>query len=49
MSCDPMLLWLWQRPASAAPIKPLDYKIPYDTGKDVKKKKKKKSVEREKN
>ena len=44
-----MLLWLWQRPASAAPIRPLAYKLPYATGEDVKRKKKKKSVKREKN
>ena len=26
---DPILLWLWQRPAAAAPVQPLAWKLPY--------------------
>ena len=29
---DPMLLWLWCRPAAAAPIPPLARELPYATG-----------------
>ena len=29
---DPVLLWLWCRPASTAPIGPLAWKPPYATG-----------------
>ena len=41
---DPLLLWLWRRPAAAAPIRPLAWETPYATGAalDTKKKKKKK-------
>ena len=28
-SSDPALLWLWQRPAAAAPIQPLDWELSY--------------------
>ena len=31
-SSDPKLLWLWQRPASAAPIRPLAWEPPYAVG-----------------
>lgn len=31
---DPALLWLWRRPAAAAPIKPLDWEPPYAGGAD---------------
>ena len=29
---DPALLWLWHRPAVAAPIRPLAWELPYATG-----------------
>ena len=29
---DPMLLWLWRRPATAAPIRPLAWELPYAAG-----------------
>ena len=28
---DPVLLWLWHRPAAAAPIRPLAWELPYAT------------------
>ena len=28
---DPVLLWLWCRPAAAAPIRPLVWELPYAT------------------
>ena len=31
-SSDPELLWLWHRPAAAAPIRPLALEPPYATG-----------------
>ena len=31
-SSDPMLLWLWHRPAAVAPIGPLAWESPYATG-----------------
>ena len=27
-----MLLWLWRRPAAVAPIRPLDWELPYAAG-----------------
>ena len=44
---DPALLWLWHRPETTAPIRPLAWEPPYavplgKTKKDKKKKKKKK-------
>ena len=36
------MLWLWCRPAAAAPIGPLVWELPYATGAALKKKKKKK-------
>ena len=36
-----MLLWLWCRRATAAPIRPLAWGLPYAVGMDLKKKKKK--------
>ena len=36
---DPTLLWLWCRPAAAAPIQPLAWKLPYPLGVALKKKK----------
>ena len=29
---DPVLLWLWCRPAAAAPIWPLAWELPYAAG-----------------
>ena len=29
---DPMLLWLWHRPAATDPIRPLAWEPPYATG-----------------
>ena len=29
---DPMLLWLWCRPAAVAPFRPLAWELPYATG-----------------
>ena len=45
---DPALLWLWLRLASAAPISPLAWELPYVTGVALKSKKKKKKKERKK-
>ena len=39
---DPMLLWLWRRPAATAPIRPLAWEPPYATGAALKHKAKKK-------
>ena len=38
----PRLLWLWHRPAPAAPIQPLAWELPYATGVTLKSKKRKK-------
>ena len=38
------LLWLWRRPAAAAPIGPLAWELPYIAGAVIKKKKKITSV-----
>ena len=42
------ILWLWRRPAAAAPIRSLAWELPYGMGTALKKKKKKKKKEREK-
>ena len=40
---DPALLWMWCRPAAAAPVQPLTWEeLPYAAGAALKKKKKKK-------
>ena len=39
---DPVLLWLWRRPAAIAPIRPLAWEPPYATGVALEKTKKKK-------
>ena len=39
---DPELLWLWCRPAAAAPIQPLAWELPYAADAALKKKAKKK-------
>ena len=38
---DSVLLWLWRRPAAAAPIGPQGWEPPYAAGKALKSKKKK--------
>ena len=38
---DPVLLWLWCRPAAAAPIRCLTWELPYAAGMALKKKSKK--------
>ena len=42
---DPMLLWLWPRPAGATPIQPLAWELPY--AKDVALERKKKKGRKE--
>ena len=39
---DPALLWLWHRPAAAAPIGPLAWEPPYAASVALKRQKKKK-------
>ena len=41
-SLDPALLWLWRRPAAAAPIGPLTWEPPYVSAVALKSRKKKK-------
>ena len=43
---DPMLLWLWRRPAATAPIRPLAWEPPYAAGaaQEMAKRQKKKKV-----
>ena len=46
---DPMLLWLWCRPAAIAPIRPLAWEPPYATGvalEKAKRPKKKKNLKK---
>jgi len=38
---DPV--WLWRRPAAAAPIQPLAQELPYAAGMDIRKKKREKN------
>ena len=40
---DPALLWLWQRPAATAPIRPLAWEPLYAMGVSLKRQKTKKS------
>ena len=42
LGSDPVLLWLWCRPAAAAPIWRLAWELPYATGGALKRKKKNK-------
>ena len=42
LSLDPMLLWLWCRPAASAPIRPLAWEPPYAVGAALKRQKDKK-------
>ena len=39
---DPVLLWLWCRPAAVVPIQPLAWEPPYAVGAALKRQKKKK-------
>ena len=39
---DPELLWLWRRPAAAAPIQPLAWELPCAAGAALQRPKKKK-------
>ena len=41
---DPALLWLWRRPAAAAPIRPLAWELPYAAGVALKNKQTKKQT-----
>ena len=43
---NPMLLWLWSRPAAAALIRPLPWEPPYATGSALKTKRKERKRER---
>ena len=45
-SSDPALLWLWCRPAAAAPIPSLASELPYATGAALKNQKKNKRKEK---
>ena len=42
-SSDPMLLWLWPRPAATALVRPLAWEPPYAAGTALEKTKKKKN------
>ena len=42
---DPVLLWLWCRPAATAPIGPLAWEPPYAVDVALKKKRQKKEVQ----
>ena len=43
-SSDPMLLWLWCKPAAATPIPSLAQELPHTTGMAINKKRKKNEV-----
>ena len=43
---DPVLLWLWRRPAATAPIKPLAWEPPYAAGVVLEKAKRQKKKRR---
>ena len=45
---DPILLWLWCRPAAAAPVRPPAWELPYATSTSLKSKKKKKKKKKKK-
>ena len=47
-SSDPMLLWLWHKPAATAPIQPLAWEPPDAVSVALERQKKKKKREREK-
>ena len=44
---DPILLWLWNRPAAAAPIQPLAWEPPYAARAALNRRKKERKRERE--
>ena len=48
LGSDPALLWLWHRPAAAAPIRPLAWEPPYAAGVALEKAKKKKKKKKTK-
>ena len=41
---DPMLLWLWHKPTTGAPIQPLAWEFTYAMGATIKKEKRKKTL-----
>ena len=43
LGLDPLVLWLWCRPAAVAPIPPLAWELPYAMGMALKRQKKKKN------
>ena len=45
---DPVLLWLWRKPAATAPIRPLAQEPPYSAGAALEKIQKKKKKKRKK-
>ena len=45
---DPVLLWLWRRPAATAPIRPLAWEPPYAAGAALEKAKTKKTPKKQK-
>ena len=47
-SLDPELLWLWCRPVSTAPIRPLAWEPPYATGVALEKAKRQKKEKKRK-
>ena len=47
-SLNPLLLWLWQRPAAAAPIQPLAWELPQAVSAAIQRKKEKKRKEKRK-
>ena len=46
---DPMLLWLWCRPAATAPIQPIAWRPPYAAGAALEKAKRQKKKKEKKN
>ena len=47
-SLDPVLLWLWCRPAAVAPIQPLAWELPHASGVALKRQKTKKKKKKKK-
>ena len=48
LSLDPVLLWLWHRPAATAPIWPLAWELPYAVSVALKKRKKERKKDTQK-
>ena len=44
LGSDPRLLWLWCRPAAAAPVRPLAWELPYASGAALKNTKKERNL-----